>query len=247
MSILEGQPHPLYITKHFVSENTYTSPTLQKWENNIQRETAWPSFSFSIFLRLSFPRKIWNFEAGGDIAMETTIRPPAGVKDMVRERRLAWRDLEHKEPLQSNSHTLLSQTLVPESRKRGRRHALFSSQGHVRGHLMRVGCILGTCQVQNLSYRFYKLTGQRKREHSPPIHPRSPHSYGWNTTGHFIWLHPKINSASPLDSVSRSISWWTRCVSVPLHECRRSSLDVKEMFCDGGYEWSNADFLWHEI
>lgn len=110
--------------------------------------------------------------------METTIRPPAGVKDMVQERRLAWRDLEYKEPPLSNSHTRLSQTLVPESQKRGRRHVFFGSQGHVRGQLMRVGCVLGTCQVKNLSYRLYQLTGQRKRDHSPPINPRSPHSYG---------------------------------------------------------------------
>ncbi|KAB5575216.1 hypothetical protein PHYPO_G00218290 [Pangasianodon hypophthalmus] len=128
--------------------------------------------------RSSFPRKFWTFEAGGSIAMETTVRPPAGVKDVVRERRLVWRDLEHKEPPLSNSPTRLSQTLVPERRKRGRRHALFGSRGHMHGQLMRVGCVLGTCQVQNLSYRLYRLVGQRKRERSSPVNPRSPHSYG---------------------------------------------------------------------
>lgn len=137
-----------------------------------------PFFSFSFFLRLSFPRNFWNSEAGGGIAMETTIRPPAGMKYLERERRSVWRELKHKEPLLSNSHTGLSQTLVHERQKRGRRHALFGSQRHVQGQLMRAGCVLGTCQVQNLSYRLYKLIGQRKREQSPPVNPRSPHSYG---------------------------------------------------------------------
>lgn len=46
------------------------------------------------------------------------------------------------------------------------------------GHLMRVGCVLGTCQVQNLSHRLYQLVGQSGREDSSPINPRSPHSFG---------------------------------------------------------------------
>ncbi|XP_047678008.1 uncharacterized protein adm2b isoform X1 [Tachysurus fulvidraco] len=128
--------------------------------------------------RLIFPRKFWNIEEGGGIAMETTIRPPAAVQDVLRERRLAWRDLDHKEHLLSNSHTCLSQTLVPETQKRRRRHVLLGSRGHVHGQLMRVGCVLGTCQVQNLSHRLYQLIGQRRREHSSPVNPRSPHSYG---------------------------------------------------------------------
>lgn len=149
-------------------------------KKKIQMETAHvlSSFSFSVFIRLSFPRKFWNFEAGSDIAMETTIKPLTGVKDVVRERHLVWRDLEHKDPLLSNSHTPLGQILIPERRKRGRRQALFGSRGHVHGQLMRVGCVLGTCQVQTLSYRLYQLISQRKKEHSSPVNPRSPHSYG---------------------------------------------------------------------
>ncbi|KAM4734273.1 protein ADM2 [Anableps anableps] len=60
---------------------------------------------------------------------------------------------------------------------RGRRHA---NSGGARGHgqLMRVGCVLGTCQVQNLSHRLYQLIGQNGREDFSPINPRSPHSYG---------------------------------------------------------------------
>ncbi|XP_071358045.1 protein ADM2a [Trachinotus anak] len=65
---------------------------------------------------------------------------------------------------------------------RVRRHAHSGLRGghHYPHHaqLMRVGCVLGTCQVQNLSHRLYQLIGQSGREDSSPINPRSPHSYG---------------------------------------------------------------------
>ncbi|XP_039617536.1 protein ADM2 [Polypterus senegalus] len=60
---------------------------------------------------------------------------------------------------------------------RGRRHAHPGSRGH-HPQLMRVGCVLGTCQVQNLSHRLWQLIGQSGREDSSPVNPRSPHSYG---------------------------------------------------------------------
>ncbi|XP_041833576.1 protein ADM2a [Melanotaenia boesemani] len=66
------------------------------------------------------------------------------------------------------------------SQIRARRQA-HSRGGHHHPHqaqLMRVGCVLGTCQVQNLSHRLYQLIGQRGREDSSPINPKSPHSYG---------------------------------------------------------------------
>ncbi|XP_028255219.1 protein ADM2a [Parambassis ranga] len=64
---------------------------------------------------------------------------------------------------------------------RARRHAHSGSRGGHHPHhaqLMRVGCVLGTCQVQNLSHRLYQLIGQSGREDSSPINPKSPHSYG---------------------------------------------------------------------
>lgn len=67
--------------------------------------------------------------------------------------------------------------------RRARRHTHSrGSRGHHYPHqnqLMRVGCVLGTCQVQNLSHRLYQLIGQSGREDSSPINPKSPHSYGW--------------------------------------------------------------------
>ncbi|KAI3366984.1 hypothetical protein L3Q82_009620 [Scortum barcoo] len=67
---------------------------------------------------------------------------------------------------------------------RARRHVHSGTRREVVYHyphhaqLMRVGCVLGTCQVQNLSHRLYQLIGQSGREDSSPINPRSPHSYG---------------------------------------------------------------------
>ncbi|TWW65018.1 protein ADM2a [Takifugu flavidus] len=70
----------------------------------------------------------------------------------------------------------------PQRLFRARRH--IHSRG-MRGHhyphpnqLIRAGCALGTCQVQNLSHRLYQLIGQSGRDDSSPINPKSPHSYG---------------------------------------------------------------------
>ncbi|XP_034032496.1 uncharacterized protein adm2b [Thalassophryne amazonica] len=78
--------------------------------------------------------------------------------------------------LHQNSYRL-KKASVWHRGSRGRRHA---NSGDRRGHsqLMRVGCVLGTCQVQILSHRLYQLIGQNGREDSSPMNPRSPHSYG---------------------------------------------------------------------
>ncbi|XP_065712133.1 protein ADM2 [Patagioenas fasciata] len=61
---------------------------------------------------------------------------------------------------------------VAPQHPRGRRHVLGRPQ------LLRVGCVLGTCQVQNLSHRLWQLMGQSGRQDSSPMNPNSPHSYG---------------------------------------------------------------------
>lgn len=100
------------------------------------------------------------------------------------DRHIIWRAWLHKEPprrlsdpLLDQSDSVLREPPAWQRGSRGRRHANSGgSRGH--GHLMRVGCVLGTCQVQNLSHRLYQLIGQSGREDSSPINPRSPHSYG---------------------------------------------------------------------
>ncbi|XP_022374864.1 ADM2 [Enhydra lutris kenyoni] len=47
-----------------------------------------------------------------------------------------------------------------------------------RDQLLRVGCVLGTCQVQNLSHRLWQLVGSAGPRDSAPMDPSSPHSYG---------------------------------------------------------------------
>ncbi|XP_017570296.1 protein ADM2 [Pygocentrus nattereri] len=129
--------------------------------------------------RVNFPRKLWEVEVRGDMALETVSRPSVAVNEVLRERRLVWRSLLHKEPPPRHSCTALPHsTSGTATRRRGRRHALIGTRGHGHGQLMRVGCVLGTCQVQNLGHRLYQLIGQSGREESSPVNPRSPHSYG---------------------------------------------------------------------
>ncbi|KAG6923658.1 adrenomedullin 2 [Chelydra serpentina] len=79
--------------------------------------------------------------------------------------------------------TLLQPLAGPEGRalrsltgpRRAKRHA--APRRH-HAHLMRVGCSLGTCQVQNLGHRLWQLMGQSGRQDSSPMNPNSPHSYG---------------------------------------------------------------------
>lgn len=99
------------------------------------------------------------------------------------DRRVYWKGWP---PARSPHPLLRHSTGVPREpvaavgqrgRSRGRRHAHGGGvRGH--GHLMRAGCVLGTCQVQNLSHRLYQLIGPSGRENSSPINPRSPHSFG---------------------------------------------------------------------
>lgn len=77
------------------------------------------------------------------------------------------------------------------------------------GQLMRVGCVLGTCQVQNLSHRLYQLIGQSGREDSSPINPRSPHSFGW--VGRQLWPNP---ATSP--QLKNLLSWQVLLVASAL-------------------------------
>ncbi|XP_009291699.1 protein ADM2 [Danio rerio] len=123
--------------------------------------------------RLSSPRKLP--EAGGGVAEETITIPSIAPSSGARERRLVWRALLQKGALLRQTNTPVSQNSGAQGHFRERRHAFRGSRGHPQ--LMRVGCVLGTCQVQNLSHRLYQLNSQSRRQESP-INPRSPHSYG---------------------------------------------------------------------
>ncbi|XP_013858935.1 ADM2 [Austrofundulus limnaeus] len=112
----------------------------------------------------------------------TASDPPAATRNRTPER--VWRAPPHKDPAPRSSEPLLYgnrrlqlQAPVWQRASRGRRHAS-GSGARAHGHLMRVGCVLGTCQVQNLSHRLYQLIGQSGRVESSPLNLHSPHSYG---------------------------------------------------------------------
>uniref|UniRef100_A0A8C2WL54 Adrenomedullin 2 n=1 Tax=Cyclopterus lumpus TaxID=8103 RepID=A0A8C2WL54_CYCLU len=138
------------------------------------------------FLQTNLPRASKYPTSINITIMPSATDLSAAVDDHITEedRHVIWRALLHKEPLPRLSDALLDQrdsvlweAPVWQHGSRGRRHAN-SGGGRGHSHLMRVGCVLGTCQVQNLSHRLYQLIGQSGRENSSPINPRSPHSYG---------------------------------------------------------------------
>ncbi|KAG9489755.1 hypothetical protein GDO78_005608 [Eleutherodactylus coqui] len=75
------------------------------------------------------------------------------------------------QPLLSTPMTDLMTHLRSLRRKRRRARRLHPPR------LMRVGCSLGTCHVQNLNHRLYQLMGQIGKEDSP-IQLSNPHSFG---------------------------------------------------------------------
>nr|XP_033490760.1 protein ADM2 [Epinephelus lanceolatus] len=136
--------------------------------------------------RLNLPRTSKYPKSSNTTIMPTASHLPVAVDNHITEgdRHIIWRTLLHKEPPRRLSDPLLDQRdsfqweePAWQRGSRGRRHANGGS-GRGNVHLMRVGCVLGTCQVQNLSHRLYQLIGQSGREDSSPINPRSPHSYG---------------------------------------------------------------------
>lgn len=125
--------------------------------------------------RSSFPSKPGKLpETQGGNAMETITIPSIASSAGARERRAVWRALLHKGPPAKQANTPANQN---REHFRERRHVLRRSRGRPQGQLMRVGCVLGTCQVQNLGHRLYQLNGQSGRQ-DVPINPKSPHSYG---------------------------------------------------------------------
>ncbi|KAG9280244.1 protein ADM2a [Astyanax mexicanus] len=123
-----------------------------------------------------------------------SVKSTAASPAVALDRTALWRSLLFRNPPsqfeeQRNSISHKSRPLGGASTEqeeasnqrgsRSRRHAFLRGQHHQqKGQLMRVGCVLGTCQVQNLSHRLYQLVGQTGREDTSPINPRSPHSYG---------------------------------------------------------------------
>ncbi|XP_045866674.1 protein ADM2 [Meles meles] len=99
--------------------------------------------------------------------------PSSGLKPRhPAPRRVAWR-------LQQALHLQRSASRAPalgRSLRGGPPRHLGPRRS--RAQLLRVGCVLGTCQVQNLSHRLWQLVGSAGPRDSAPVDPSSPHSYG---------------------------------------------------------------------
>lgn len=146
--------------------------------------------------RLDLMTRLHRLKEGSLISTDSDPRyvEPTADPTVALDRTALWRALLFRNPpaqLEESGNVLPHKTGLlggapteqgEQSNQRGlrsRRHAYLRSQHHQqKGQLMRVGCVLGTCQVQNLSHRLYQLVGQTGREDSSPINPRSPHSYG---------------------------------------------------------------------
>lgn len=129
---------------------------------------------FSLLWTLKIPKS--SFMAIRPAASD----PPVAIYDHIAkgDGLIIWRALlRSPDPPPGHGDRVLEDTLAWKRRSRGRRHAN-GGGGRSHGHVMRVACVLGTCQVQNLSHRLYQLIGQNGKEDSSPINPHSPHSYG---------------------------------------------------------------------
>lgn len=115
--------------------------------------------------------------------------PPDSSSDLMATQavfldKTLWKALLLRNPTSSfekpTSTSFVEGALVEKLRGIRRRRSAHPRNPHhnKHGQLMRVGCILGTCQVQNLSHRLYQLIGQTGREDVSPMNPHSPHSYG---------------------------------------------------------------------
>ncbi|XP_052437261.1 protein ADM2-like [Carassius gibelio] len=136
--------------------------------------------------RLDFMTRLHQLRKKNTISLDITERPNTDHGVSI-DRTILWRAILSKSPPQDpiRNPFHIGQPMAGESTKmgesakhRGRRNV--HSKGHNNHHhaqLMRVGCVLGTCQVQNLSHRLFQMGAQSGREEAP-INPRSPHSYG---------------------------------------------------------------------
>ncbi|KAK7816965.1 hypothetical protein U0070_014308 [Myodes glareolus] len=93
-------------------------------------------------------------------------------------RSAAWKSHRAPQPQGRGNPTLAMVHLLQNggSRHPGPQRHLGPRRPHAQ--LLRVGCVLGTCQVQNLSHRLWQLVRPAGQRDSAPIDPSSPHSYG---------------------------------------------------------------------
>ncbi|XP_017743613.1 PREDICTED: ADM2 [Rhinopithecus bieti] len=121
---------------------------------------------------------------GGDPRPVKPREPPARTPSSnLQPRHPAPRPVVWKlhQALQPHRGAGLAPAMGQPLRDGGRQHSgprRHSGSRRTQAQLLRVGCVLGTCQVQNLSHRLWQLMGPAGRQDSAPVDPGSPHSYG---------------------------------------------------------------------
>lgn len=168
---------------------------------------------FFLFCRLDFQTILHQLKEGSAAFPDTDPNSddPTNAPAVPLDQTSLWRALLNKSPPLSSQviKTALNPTAnsAKQETESDQRHPRGRRSTHVRGHhnqhgqFMRVGCVLGTCQVQKLSHRLYQLVGQTGREDAAPINPHSPHSYGWS---------PERLQPNPETQQNSSICVWSQ-------------------------------------
>lgn len=193
------------------TDNNYISLKNTSWADHVWQEIQ--HFPVSLLCRLDFKTILHRLREGSavfpdsDPSSDDSTNAPAVPLD----RTSLWRALLYKNPpplskesTNADKPTANSVGRGTESNQRssrGRRNAYVRGHHHQHGQLMRVGCILGTCQAQKLSHRLYQLVGQTGREDSAPINPNNPHSYGWSPERLQPKPKPQQNSSTCIRSL----------------------------------------------
>lgn len=137
--------------------------------------------------RLALLKRIEEISGGEGAVAETVPDAKDSPRVSLEAKRQWWKQRlsrgppqtqEGQAPALTNPLRALASQRSPRSRRHAHHVARAQHHHHKPPQLMRVGCVLGTCQVQNLSHRLYQLIGQSGRQDSAPMNPQSPHSYG---------------------------------------------------------------------
>ncbi|XP_060759522.1 protein ADM2a [Neoarius graeffei] len=138
--------------------------------------------------RLDFQPILHQLKEGSTVFPDSdSSSEPTNAPAVALDRTSLWRALLYKNPPPSSQESKRDLNPFVSSVERGSESNQRSPRNrrstHTRGHhqhaqLMRVGCVLSTCQVQKINHRFHQLFGQTGREEKAPVNPQSPHSYG---------------------------------------------------------------------
>lgn len=114
------------------------------------------------------------FTSSITLCREPPVRTPSGglQPQLPTPRPVVWKP---RQALLPQWNASLATAMGQPIRNGPRRHL---GPRRPRAQFLRAGCVLGTCQVQNLSHRLWQLIASAGPRDSSPMDPSSPHSYG---------------------------------------------------------------------